>query len=126
MSQKQCARCWNAFECNAQNITQCQCAGIVLSDEQRMIIASLYKDCLCKRCLLMIASSAPSRHSTRLSSDRLGVASPCIGVCTLDDTQHHCTGCFRSLEEIRRWRDLNEQEQEEVVRACSVRKQENS
>ena len=30
------------------------------------------------------------------------ILSPCIGVCTLDG-RGHCTGCFRSTDEIANW-----------------------
>jgi predicted Fe-S protein YdhL (DUF1289 family) len=35
------------------------------------------------------------------------VASPCIGVCALDDTTGLCRGCLRSGPEIGSWRDAD-------------------
>jgi len=49
--QKKCPRCGHAFECKPGNITECQCFGIVLSDEQRSWIEQKYSDCLCRSCL---------------------------------------------------------------------------
>jgi hypothetical protein len=37
---------------------------------------------------------------------RMGVPSPCIDVCRIDGRMHYCTGCLRTVEEIRRWRKL--------------------
>ena len=49
--EKKCPRCENVFECKPGNITQCQCYGIELSDEQRAYIEQRYNDCLCRDCL---------------------------------------------------------------------------
>ena len=48
---KNCARCKKTFECKPGNITQCQCYGIELSEEQRAYIELRYNDCLCRDCL---------------------------------------------------------------------------
>lgn len=40
--------------------------------------------------------------------------SPCIGVCSLD-TQSHCVGCLRSLDEIARWMSMSETERQELL-----------
>jgi uncharacterized protein len=37
-----------------------------------------------------------------------GVLSPCIGVCRMDAPSGHCSGCFRSLEEIGVWSTLSD------------------
>lgn len=31
------------------------------------------------------------------------VASPCVNICRMTPDSSHCTGCFRSLGEIRAW-----------------------
>ena len=36
------------------------------------------------------------------------VASPCIGVCTLDPGSELCTGCLRTGDEIALWRDASD------------------
>ena len=48
---KKCPRCQQAFECKPGNITQCQCYGIVLTEEQRAFMEQRYQDCLCRDCL---------------------------------------------------------------------------
>ena len=35
------------------------------------------------------------------------VASPCIGVCKLDQNSGLCVGCLRSAREIAAWRDAD-------------------
>ena len=35
------------------------------------------------------------------------VLSPCVGVCRLDPQDVYCTGCKRTLTEIRRWTRLD-------------------
>ena len=49
--QKACPRCKAMFECKPGNITQCQCFGIQISDEQKSYIRERYNDCLCRKCL---------------------------------------------------------------------------
>ncbi len=48
---KTCPRCNSGFECKPGNITQCQCYGMELNDEQRAYIEQRYNDCLCRECL---------------------------------------------------------------------------
>ena len=38
--------------------------------------------------------------------------SPCTGKCKLENAQ--CVGCYRTVDEIRNWRSMNEQEKREV------------
>ena len=118
MPNKQCARCWGQLFCNRESIQNCQCAGISLTPEQRTLIASLYSDCLCRRCLMEL-----STDQVCTSAAEQEVNSPCIGVCELDQKQHHCAGCYRTLEEVRRWRDLSSAEKQEVLHACEKRSQ---
>ncbi len=49
------------------------------------------------------------------------VQSPCIGVCTIDDTTGFCQGCFRTLEEIQGWWDLDNATKAEVVNIAAAR-----
>ncbi|MFM8681984.1 MAG: DUF1289 domain-containing protein [Alphaproteobacteria bacterium] len=42
-------------------------------------------------------------------------ASPCIAVCRLDPLTRLCVGCGRSIDEIARWPDLDEEERERIV-----------
>jgi hypothetical protein len=48
---KSCPRCSKKFECKPGSITQCQCYGVTLTDEQRAYVEQRYNDCLCRDCL---------------------------------------------------------------------------
>ncbi|MEP6674016.1 MAG: cysteine-rich CWC family protein [Ferruginibacter sp.] len=48
---KFCPRCHVKFECKVGNITQCQCYGIELKNEEQAFISSKYNDCLCANCI---------------------------------------------------------------------------
>ena len=51
------------------------------------------------------------------------VASPCIGLCRLDDDDVLCLGCFRTLDEIARWSAAGEAEQRAIVAVAAERRQ---
>lgn len=44
---------------------------------------------------------------------------PCVGLCKMDDGQ--CQGCGRTLDEIRRWKDMTQEERAEVMKKISER-----
>ncbi|MBK6992014.1 MAG: cysteine-rich CWC family protein [Chitinophagaceae bacterium] len=48
---KHCPKCKEHFECKFENITECQCYGIKLTDIQKAFIELHYNDCLCNNCL---------------------------------------------------------------------------
>jgi hypothetical protein len=48
---KHCGRCQGSFECKVDNILECQCYGVSMSDEEKAFIAEKYSDCLCRACL---------------------------------------------------------------------------
>ena len=50
------------------------------------------------------------------------VASPCVEVCRMDPTKDVCVGCWRTLDEIARWRDMNDAEREVVLFAVAGRR----
>ncbi|MBL8235566.1 MAG: DUF1289 domain-containing protein [Hyphomicrobiaceae bacterium] len=50
------------------------------------------------------------------------VASPCINVCRIDPVANLCSGCYRSLDEIARWRDLSDGQRARVLQALPMRK----
>ncbi|WP_142804181.1 DUF1289 domain-containing protein [Tepidiphilus sp. J10] len=50
------------------------------------------------------------------------VASPCIGVCRLDEQAGWCVGCLRTREEIARWRDADETERRRILAAVARRR----
>ena len=43
------------------------------------------------------------------------IVSPCIGVCAMNDTTGFCQGCYRTVEEIREWWNMTDQEREKVM-----------
>lgn len=49
------------------------------------------------------------------------VESPCIGVCGIDDLTGYCEGCFRTLEEIEGWWDLDNDKKQAIVDEASAR-----
>ena len=48
------------------------------------------------------------------------VDSPCIQHCNLN-TNGVCLGCFRTTQEISNWRNMNEEEKEEVCSKARLR-----
>jgi predicted Fe-S protein YdhL (DUF1289 family) len=49
------------------------------------------------------------------------VASPCVGVCTVDRTRNLCIGCLRTLQEIGAWRTMTLDQKRATVAACEER-----
>lgn len=49
------------------------------------------------------------------------IQSPCVGICTMDDTTGLCLGCYRSLDEIKGWWDMNPQDQKKLLVALEER-----
>ena len=54
----------------------------------------------------------------------MSVESPCIRVCTLDETGRLCLGCFRTLDEIGAWAQLADPERARVVERLPARRRE--
>jgi predicted Fe-S protein YdhL (DUF1289 family) len=52
------------------------------------------------------------------------VGSPCIKVCKLEN--NYCIGCFRSIDEIRSWKNLSDEQKLIILDELFVRKPENS
>lgn len=46
--------------------------------------------------------------------------SPCIDICILNDDKI-CEGCFRTLEEIANWKQMDEQMRRDVLRKAENR-----
>ena len=42
-------------------------------------------------------------HAQTLPDEIVGVPSPCISVCRMDDSTGLCEGCWRTLDEIGQW-----------------------
>ena len=49
------------------------------------------------------------------------IVSPCIGVCAINDANGFCQGCYRTVEEIREWWNMSDQEREKVMGALDQR-----
>lgn len=48
------------------------------------------------------------------------IPSPCIRVCTLDDTDT-CIGCFRTMDEILAWGGASDPVRKEILANCKTR-----
>ena len=48
---KNCPNCNAPFECNPNNILECQCSTLALSVEQKRHLEAKFEDCLCFNCL---------------------------------------------------------------------------
>ncbi len=51
----------------------------------------------------------------------MDVESPCISVCSMDDTSGLCLGCYRTLEEIQGWWDLENKAKQQIIDAAAER-----
>lgn len=49
------------------------------------------------------------------------VISPCIGVCRIDEPSGYCSGCFRSVDEIREWTALNDTQRQQLIQLLPLR-----
>lgn len=49
-----------------------------------------------------------------------GVASPCIGVCRLNDADV-CEGCHRTLDEIAEWSSVSDDRRRAILDAIAAR-----
>jgi len=49
------------------------------------------------------------------------IKSPCIHVCT-HDAKNICLGCYRSLEEIRKWYVCSDEEKVEILKNTEKRR----
>ncbi|RLD33707.1 MAG: DUF1289 domain-containing protein [Bacteroidetes bacterium] len=56
-------------------------------------------------------------------SDSSQVKSPCTHVCT-HDTNDICLGCYRSLEEIRKWYHCTDNGKREIIKNAEKRRAE--
>jgi predicted Fe-S protein YdhL (DUF1289 family) len=50
------------------------------------------------------------------------VPSPCVGTCRVDKDSRQCTGCLRTLDEIRDWRTLSAHDKRAVLEAIAERR----
>jgi len=49
------------------------------------------------------------------------IQSPCIGVCSLDDTTGYCYGCYRTIDEIKGWWGMSQSEQKSLLSTIETR-----
>ncbi len=43
------------------------------------------------------------------------IETPCVNICRMDEQNRYCIGCFRSLDEIKRWTTMSEDERAAVM-----------
>ena len=51
------------------------------------------------------------------------IQSPCIGVCSMDDSTGLCLGCYRTMDEIQGWWDLDNTQKQVVINLASEREE---
>lgn len=49
------------------------------------------------------------------------IASPCNKVCVMNEATGLCRGCYRTLDEIARWGEMNDAERREVIEKLAER-----
>lgn len=49
------------------------------------------------------------------------VQSHCIGVCSMDAATGFCQGCYRTIEEIQAWWDLDNTQKQEIIEKSNAR-----
>lgn len=53
----------------------------------------------------------------------MSVPSPCVKICRLDPAGRVCTGCFRSLDEIAGWLQMDDAARLAALAACERRRE---
>lgn len=43
------------------------------------------------------------------------IESPCIGVCTIDEMNGFCQGCYRTSDEIKTWFEMSQVEKRNLL-----------
>ncbi|PPC81944.1 MAG: DUF1289 domain-containing protein [Methylotenera sp.] len=59
-----------------------------------------------------------------MSENTAEVQSPCIGVCSIDETTGFCHGCYRTIAEIKGWWDMQPAEQQSLLSVLETRQNE--
>jgi hypothetical protein len=49
------------------------------------------------------------------------VPSPCISICQMDKSQHLCTGCYRTIDEITSWGTASDASKRAIWRQIKLR-----
>lgn len=61
---KYCKRCSITFNCNALDISACQCSAVPISDQTKYFLSTTTYNCLCANCLTQVnelVASNPNR-----------------------------------------------------------------
>ncbi len=51
-----------------------------------------------------------------------GVASPCVGICRINEQSGLCEGCLRTMDEIANWKDSDEAVKKAILEQLRKRK----
>ena len=43
------------------------------------------------------------------------IESPCVNICRMDNENRYCIGCWRSIDEIKRWTTMSDEERAAVM-----------
>lgn len=43
------------------------------------------------------------------------VTSPCVNICRMDDDNRYCIGCWRTLDEIKQWSTMSDDQRAAVM-----------
>ena len=69
---KICGRCQSEFECRADDILNCQCNTVSVSNETHLFLQKTHFGCLCKNCLIEINEIIESlKNEIMISSNNL-------------------------------------------------------
>jgi predicted Fe-S protein YdhL (DUF1289 family) len=52
--------------------------------------------------------------------DFIGVASPCVGICSMNDSGY-CKGCMRKRDERFQWNSFSDAQKQHVIKLCRQR-----
>ena len=58
----------------------------------------------------------------RPASPAPAVPSPCINICRMDEASGYCEGCWRSLDEIALWSQLDDADKRIVLEQIALRR----
>ncbi|NMM45933.1 DUF1289 domain-containing protein [Rhodospirillaceae bacterium KN72] len=50
------------------------------------------------------------------------IPSPCVGICRLDGPSNECTGCLRTIAEIREWGGATNERRFEILQVLKQRR----
>ena len=55
--------------------------------------------------------------------DREKLASPCISICQINPENGECSGCYRTRDEIAKWRSMDYEAQAGLLAELSIRRE---